>query len=506
MLPAGGPLNGRRWAGGTLMRHWCEAASTTPMALASANTQWLEGLLPTLREYGFKGPLKPIGLLNPRKIAPWGGLFIPDPSIGRWAQWRQIAGPASFSLIGQIHTLSTPAALGHVFELVTEPIHEWDALICSSTAGRDVVENLIADRQQQLIGRSEGNASFLQSHKPQLPIIPLPLGVRQMQDAAPTKNQARQEINIPLDASVVIWLGRLSYLTKADLWFTYRVLEKAAYELNQEIWFIECGPDDGAENEASLESLRKLCPNIRFVRLGGKNPVSESLKIKALVAADVAISLVDNIQETFGLAVAEAMSLGIPVLASNWDGYRDLVRHGVDGFLIPTKWSKSALDLSFSLGWQQFTAIQSFPAISGALGQLVQVDFDEAVSSLMALIASPALRSAMGRAASIRAASCFEASVVISSYRELFKELDQIRASAPSAKHLSQKTTLTLDPVRAFSGYPSNEKISSEHTMTLDALPEALKKARLQLWQLMLASVPSALKNNLQKDIASKHL
>ena len=48
-----------------------------------------------------------------------------------------------FFLIGQIHTLSTPAALGHLQDLVTEPVQPWDALICSSRAGRDAVEQVL---------------------------------------------------------------------------------------------------------------------------------------------------------------------------------------------------------------------------------------------------------------------------------------------------------------------------------------------------------------------------
>ena len=51
---------------------------------------------------------------------------------------------------------------------------------------------------------------------------------------------------------------------------------------------------------------------MRFLRLGGDEPVSEELKRQALTAADLAISLVDNPQETFGLAVAEAMAAGLP--------------------------------------------------------------------------------------------------------------------------------------------------------------------------------------------------
>ena len=37
----------------------------------------------------FQGQLKPMGLVHPHPYRDCGGLFIPDPSIGRWAQWRQ---------------------------------------------------------------------------------------------------------------------------------------------------------------------------------------------------------------------------------------------------------------------------------------------------------------------------------------------------------------------------------------------------------------------------------
>ena len=50
--------------------------------------------------------------------------------------------------------------------------------------------------------------------------------------------------------------------------------------------------------------------------MGGAEPVSEELKHQTLSAADVAVSLVDNTQETFGLAVAEAMAAGLPLVAS----------------------------------------------------------------------------------------------------------------------------------------------------------------------------------------------
>ena len=53
-------------------------------------------------------------------------------------------------------------------------------------------------------------------------------------------------------------------------------------------------------------------------------------------AADIFLSLVDNPQETFGLAPVEAMAAGVPVVVSDWDGYRYTVSDGVEGFRIST--------------------------------------------------------------------------------------------------------------------------------------------------------------------------
>jgi hypothetical protein len=76
-------------------------------------------------------------------------------------------------------------------------------------------------------------------------------------------------------------------------------------------------------------------------------------------AADIFVSPVDNIQETFGIAILEAMACGLPVVASDWSGYRDLVEHQQTGFLVPTYWDERAgaqvsrvpfLDSSLSAG------------------------------------------------------------------------------------------------------------------------------------------------------------
>ena len=106
------------------------------------------------------------------------------------------------------------------------------------------------------------------------------------------------------------------------------------------------------------------------------------MKRQALSACDLVLSLVDNVQETFGLSIAEAMAAGRPVVASNWDGYRDLLRDGIDGFLIPSRWDEQADSLSFPLGDAKLE-ISNFPYISGSLAQLVQLDLAAAESAVL---------------------------------------------------------------------------------------------------------------------------
>ena len=185
------------------------------------------------------------------------------------------------------------------------------------------------------------------------------------------------------------------------------------------------------------------------MRLGGAQPVSEKVKRQALAASDVAVSLVDNAQETFGLAVAEAMAAGLPLVASDWSGYRDLVRNGIDGYLIPSAWAASASRVSVPLGWQQLTGIQGFPAVAGALAQLVQLDLAAAEMALLTVLTQP-FCPCHGCCGARRARELFAPEVVMAAHESLLMELEQCRRKAPADAHSPRSVSPQLDPVRVF--------------------------------------------------------
>lgn len=79
-----------------------------------------------------------------------------------------------------------------------------------------------------------------------------------------------------------------------------------------------------------METAKAMAPTVPFFHVDVLDPEIGSI----WAAADIFCSLSDNVQESFGLAIVEAMAAGLPVVASNWDGYRDTVEHGITGILV----------------------------------------------------------------------------------------------------------------------------------------------------------------------------
>ena len=85
---------------------------------------------------------------------------------------------------------------------------------------------------------------------------------------------------------------------------------------------------DGPERSAAERRLRELGLDGRAAFLGKQEHF-----VPLLAGSDV--FLLPSEQESFGLAALEALSCGIPVVASNVGGVPELVRHGETGLLSP---------------------------------------------------------------------------------------------------------------------------------------------------------------------------
>ncbi len=102
------------------------------------------------------------------------------------------------------------------------------------------------------------------------------------------------------------------------------VFRRVREEVDCRLLLVGDGPD-----RAKLEQRCReidLCDAITFL---GNLPLVEEV----LVGAD--LFLLPSEQESFGLAALEALACAVPVIATRTGGLPEVVRHGVDGFLLP---------------------------------------------------------------------------------------------------------------------------------------------------------------------------
>ena len=161
------------------------------------------------------------------------------------------------------------------------------------------------------------------------------------------------------------------------------------------------------------------------------------LKPDLLAAADMLLSPVDNTQETFGLSLLEAQAAGLPVVASRFDGYKDLIRDGVDGFLIDTWWCEADPVEEF------------FDLMDPNVGQLLQaqsvaVDMPQLADRVLRLIADEALRAEMGRRGREKVDREYRFSAIVRRYESLWDDLaiEAARVGLPSPARQSVQLRL----------------------------------------------------------------
>ena len=440
-------IMGRQVAGNDFLQAYCKYTEYSEFWLYSKTKEEANDFAQFVKSKGVDKPIKFISYSNTGALKEPGLLFYPGPDLSGSSKNRSFFKSNSWSICGVTHTTSSSRIMQEIESLVYSPIQKWDALICTSKSVYSNVLKIIKVTEENL--KNKLNATkFI---RPQLPVIPLGINTSKFNFTYKEKSDARQIFKINKNEIVVLYVGRLSFHAKANPFPMYKALEAASKKADKKLVLIECGwfPNNELKN-AFVSASEYLCPNIRIIHADGNN---SNIKFKAFASADIFCSLADNIQETFGITPIEAMASGLPVIVSDWDGYKDSIRDTIDGFLIPTMMppAESGIDLAFRYA----LGIDTYDRYIGYTSNLISVDIESATKAFYTLLINERLRVEMGKNAKSRAVSTFDWSRIMEKYEDLWSDLRRIRQSSESLL-FNYKSSDRLDPFYAFSSYPTN--------------------------------------------------
>ncbi|HEY2785007.1 MAG TPA: glycosyltransferase family 4 protein [Fimbriiglobus sp.] len=377
-------------------------------------------------------------------------IFTPCPPDLRYAWTRRHHASDGYALCGVTHTLCSQRAFEWLGQLLTGPFEPYDALICTSNAVLRMVRAATENYAEYLRERVGGDPRV----RMRLEVIPLGVDTDRFHPPSPGERAARREtLGIGYDEVAILFVGRLSHHTKAHPFPLFHAADRAARETGRKVHLILAG---WANNEAVLQAFREgaatFAPHVRVSFVDGTKPETRSA---VWHAADVFCSLSDNIQETFGLVIVEALASGLPVVASDWDGYKDLVTNGETGWLVPTFMIRGATHDSTA---RLVLESHSYEHFLAETSQAVVVDSAAAARALTRLIADESERRRMGEASRRSALQRFSWNGVIRAYEKLWEEQELTRQEIERHRHSKPalpRTGLYPSPENAFAGYPS---------------------------------------------------
>ncbi len=138
------------------------------------------------------------------------------------------------------------------------------------------------------------------------------------------------------------------------------------------------GPDDVVymQRVRALVDALGLRERVRII-----DNLDEDKKADVLAAADLFVSLARNPQESFGIALLEAQAAGLPIVASDWNGYPEVLPPCYHDRMVPTVASRAC---ARTLNWRR-------------LSDATAIDFTALVGLLRRFLEDPVLREEVAR-------------------------------------------------------------------------------------------------------------
>lgn len=262
---------------------------------------------------------------------------------------RNLCGDHVPPIVGHTHSISYNFLANALLGTMMNPIRPWDGLMCTTPSAQTIISQL-ANHLKARAAQPPWNLSL--EFPPEMEVIPLAVNVERYKPR--DKNDIRKLLGVDPEAFVLLYVGRLSERDKMDMLpALLSVYRTSQIEPTMPLSFIIAGDDSNAGYIEYLNSRiaeMRLLDKVRIV-----TPLSEAEKPLYYSMADAFISLSDNVQETFGLTLAEAMASGLPMIVSDWDGYKHIVQHNTNGFLSPTLWRSPSAEFEMYTNLTPYT-------------------------------------------------------------------------------------------------------------------------------------------------------
>ncbi|HET6384505.1 MAG TPA: glycosyltransferase family 4 protein [Armatimonadota bacterium] len=257
-----------------------------------------------------------------------------------------------------------------------------DAVICASETARQATARILERLQGDL-----RSAAAPQPWNFQLSVIPH--GVETEVFRPRDRQDLRSLLALPLDRTLILYVGRVDPSSKTDIFPLLIAFQKIVAKHGDSVALVLAGPI--GQRVQNLQAIVKEMGLSRHV-IHRDNIARSSIPLY-YSAADIFVSLSDTMQENFGLTPLEAMSSGLPVVVSDWAGYRDTGVHGETGFKITSRWMECDQDIA------DMAPFHDWSSDHYCLAQSIAIDVESVAHHLDLLVSHPELRTKMGAAA-----------------------------------------------------------------------------------------------------------
>ncbi|MBU2358153.1 MAG: glycosyltransferase, partial [Alphaproteobacteria bacterium] len=315
----GKDLVGRRSAGQSFLRGFLNHVPGPRVSAVVENKAAGDAFAETVKVLGEARPVQTWPLRGEADFTAAGTVFFPGPGYLTAAWQRQRFGADRCSLVGITHTVSTRRVIEGLHNLMLNPVEDWDAIICTSRA----VQSVVARQMEEEVAFIRDRFGATRVPLPQLPVIPLGIHAADFAPVPGARDRMRAQFGAPEEALVVMTMGRLTSVEKANPSPLFIALEQVAAQIGRPVHLWMVGYATRPEEEAlHRDGAAALCPSVAMRIIDGREA---DVRRHIWAGADVFTLPVDNIQETFGLVPVEAMAAGLPVVMPDWDGFRDTV-------------------------------------------------------------------------------------------------------------------------------------------------------------------------------------